>query len=134
MLAGSGVPYEAVGMHRALESAIGLPSNPTSACSMLVLLMPPEVRRSFTGTPWLVVWTSCVLDETRRSGTNHRPDGAGRAQGRRDPLRQAALPTGGSRGEQLPVSLGDDLDGPIDHFDGRLVVDRVRRPRQAGGP
>ena len=31
------------------------------------------------------------------------------------------------RGEQFPVPLGDDFDGAVDHFDGGLVVDRVRR-------
>src|SRR5262249_14953457 len=41
-------PYCAVGMQRALESAIGLPSKPTSASRMLVFVTPPEVRRSFT--------------------------------------------------------------------------------------
>ena len=28
--------------------------------------------------------------------------------------------------EQFPVPLGDDLDGTVDHFEGGLVVDRVR--------
>jgi GNAT superfamily N-acetyltransferase len=37
-------------------------------------------------------------------------------------------------GKQFPVPLGDDFDGVVDHFDGGLVVDRVRRTRQAGGP
>src|SRR5215471_15050910 len=38
--------YAAVGMQRALESVIGLPSSSTSVLRMLVLLMPAEVRRS----------------------------------------------------------------------------------------
>src|SRR5215469_3749475 len=38
-----GCPYIAVGMHRALESAIGLPSKSTSALWMLVFLMPADV-------------------------------------------------------------------------------------------
>src|SRR3982074_884676 len=42
----SGLAYAAVGMHRALDSAIGLPRRPTSALRMLVFLMPAEVRRS----------------------------------------------------------------------------------------
>jgi hypothetical protein len=42
-----GCPYDAVGMQRALDSAIGLPSRSTSASWMLVFLMPAEVRRSF---------------------------------------------------------------------------------------
>ena len=36
--------------------------------------------------------------------------------------------------ELFPVPLGDDLDGAVDHLDGRLVVDRVRRARDAGRP
>ena len=43
-----GWPYSAVGMHRALESAIGLPSRSTSASRMLVFVTPPDVRRSLT--------------------------------------------------------------------------------------
>src|SRR5215218_7549226 len=35
-------------MKRAVDSAIGLPRSSTSASRMLVFLMPPEVRRSFT--------------------------------------------------------------------------------------
>ncbi len=29
--------------------------------------------------------------------------------------------------EQFPVPLGDDFDGAVDHLDGGLIVDRVRR-------
>src|SRR4029453_4316939 len=36
---------------RALDSAIGFPRRPTSASSMLGLLMPEEVRRSFMRPP-----------------------------------------------------------------------------------
>src|SRR4051812_48881564 len=43
-----GCPYSAVGMHRALQSVIGLPKRSTSALRMLAFLIPPEVRRSFT--------------------------------------------------------------------------------------
>ena len=42
-----GWPYSAVGMHRALESAMGLPRRPTSASWMLAFLTPAEVRSSF---------------------------------------------------------------------------------------
>jgi len=31
--------------------------------------------------------------------------------------------------EQLPVPFGDDLNGAVDHFDGRLIVYSVRRHR-----
>src|ERR1700722_20743340 len=42
-----GCPYPAVGMQRALHSAIGLPSRPTSAFSMLGFLIPADVESSF---------------------------------------------------------------------------------------
>jgi hypothetical protein len=41
------MPYIAVGMHKAVDSAMGLPSMSTSAARMLWLLTPPEVRSSF---------------------------------------------------------------------------------------
>ena len=37
-------------------------------------------------------------------------------------------------GEQLPVPLGDDADGAVDHLYGGVVVDCVCRIRQAGSP
>src|SRR5580658_2941396 len=43
-----GKGYIAVGMTRALDSSIGLPSRPTSASWMLVFEMPADVSRSFT--------------------------------------------------------------------------------------
>jgi len=42
-----GCPYSAVGMHRALHAAIGLPRRSTSAPWMLAFVIPPEVRSSF---------------------------------------------------------------------------------------
>src|SRR5215471_14489299 len=45
---GPPMAYDAVGMQRALDSAIGLPSRPVSASRMLVFLIPADVRRSFT--------------------------------------------------------------------------------------
>src|SRR5690349_5473186 len=39
-----GCPYDAVGMQRALDSAIGLPSSSTSASWMLWFLIPADVR------------------------------------------------------------------------------------------
>jgi hypothetical protein len=36
--------------------------------------------------------------------------------------------------KQLPVPLGYDVDGAVGHFDGGLVVDRIRRTWDAGGP
>src|SRR4029077_16893564 len=49
-----GWPFSAVGMHRALESSIDLPSNSTRASRMLVLVTPPDVRRSFKLPPEFV--------------------------------------------------------------------------------
>src|SRR5215218_6850426 len=51
--ASSGCPRTcvAVGMQRALDSAIGLPSRSTSALWMLVFLMRAEVRRSLMLSP-----------------------------------------------------------------------------------
>src|SRR6266536_4636937 len=46
---------------RALDSAIGFPSRPTSASSMLGLLMPEEVRRSFMLPPGVVTAGENVL-------------------------------------------------------------------------
>ena len=43
-----GWPHSAVGMQRASESAIGLPSRSASASRMLVFVTPPDVRRSLT--------------------------------------------------------------------------------------
>src|SRR5438477_8612040 len=40
-----GAPYTAVGMQRALDSAIGLPRRSTSASRMLVFLIPAEEQK-----------------------------------------------------------------------------------------
>jgi len=50
-----GCPYDAVGIQRALESAIGLPSRSTSALWMLVFLIPADVRRNLMAAPFLAV-------------------------------------------------------------------------------
>src|SRR5579883_1240989 len=42
-----GCPYVAVGMQRARDSAMGLPSRSTRALRMLPFLMPAEVSRNF---------------------------------------------------------------------------------------
>ena len=49
-----GCPYAAVGMQRALDSAIGLPSRSTSASRMLAFLTPADVRRSFMLPPRVI--------------------------------------------------------------------------------
>src|SRR4051812_42418017 len=73
-------PYPPVGMQRASDSAIGLPSRSTRASWMLVFLMPADVRRSFMRPPGdslLQAWTFDALTdpfavETRRSSQTHR--------------------------------------------------------------
>ena len=46
-----GCPYCAVGMHSAVDSAIGLPSSSTSLSRMLALVTPAEVSSSFKVSP-----------------------------------------------------------------------------------
>ncbi len=46
-----GCPYAAVGMQRALESAIDLPRRSTNAWRMLAFLTPADVRRSLKMPP-----------------------------------------------------------------------------------
>src|SRR5262245_54119305 len=46
-----GCPYAAVGMHRAVESAVGLPRRSTNAWWMLAFLTPADVRRSLKIPP-----------------------------------------------------------------------------------
>lgn len=36
--------------------------------------------------------------------------------------------------EPLPVPLGDNFNGTVDHFDGSLIVNRATRHRHAGSP
>ncbi len=36
--------------------------------------------------------------------------------------------------KQFPMAFGDNFDVAVDHFDGGLIVDRVRRTRDAGPP
>src|SRR3954451_9547138 len=54
-----GCPYCAVGMQRAVESAIGLPSRSTSASRMLAFVTPPDVRRSFKTPPDMSAMDGC---------------------------------------------------------------------------
>src|SRR3954452_16044999 len=65
-----GCPHCAVGMQRALESAIGFPSRATSASLMLGLVTPPDVRRSFN-VPLVptVVTPSSTLQDARAEAT-----------------------------------------------------------------
>src|SRR6476620_9941528 len=64
-----GCPYPAVGIHRAFESAIGLPRRSTRASWMLGFLMPAEVRRSFI--EYLLRESSA---STRQTGRNAHDD------------------------------------------------------------
>ena len=48
-----GMRMIAVGMHRALHSAMGLPNRSTSESWMLALVMPPEVRRNLMATHYV---------------------------------------------------------------------------------
>src|SRR3954447_29827 len=63
-------PYEAVGMHRASHSAIGLPSSSTSASLMVGFLIPADVRNSLMQPPWRNRDPYAV--GTGRSPRNHR--------------------------------------------------------------
>jgi hypothetical protein len=67
-----GCPYNAVGMQRASDSVIGLPSSSTSAFSMLAFLMPAEVRRNFRGCSFARRLAWCFLSETAPRRANHR--------------------------------------------------------------
>src|SRR5687768_17159108 len=49
--------------------------------------------------------------------------------------RYGSRTTGNASGrEHSPVTLGDDFDGTVGHFDGGLVVHRVGGHRHTGGP
>src|SRR5262245_6999348 len=58
-------PHSAVGMHRALDSSIGLPTRSTSAWRMLVFATPPDVSRSFMFLPEVVDVGESVLGSVR---------------------------------------------------------------------
>ena len=59
-------------MQRALDSAIGLPRRSTSALSMVVLVMPAEVRRNLNGYSFARGVGGASLRETHQRRTNHR--------------------------------------------------------------
>src|SRR6478736_999795 len=69
-----GCPYPAVGIQRALESAIGLPSRSTSASWMLAFLMPAEVSRYFTMTLLRVLCGFRTYAGGSPASTRHRPE------------------------------------------------------------
>ncbi len=78
-----GWPYAAVGMHSALESAIGLPRRSTKALRMLTFLTPADVRRSLKippGSNQMERFHQCGpgitrkrRDRTRRRALSRRP-------------------------------------------------------------
>ena len=61
---GPPMAYVAVGMTRALESAIGLPKSSTSALWILVFMIPAEVRRYFM-LPLLVANITAFVEQVR---------------------------------------------------------------------
>src|ERR1700756_111581 len=88
-----GCPYAAVGMQRALDSAIGLPRRATSAVWVLGVVVPESVRRSFTRA-----FLACSLADARQHVHDELRLGAGVG------LAVIAVPGGG-----LPL---DVLIGP----------------------
>src|SRR6188472_622616 len=80
-----GCPYMAVGMQRALDSAIGLPSRSTSASRMLGFVTPPAVRRSFIVAPDSLTGAMLETDlpvRTHRSGPEVRESSRARSTAR----------------------------------------------------
>src|SRR5262249_2022167 len=70
-----------------------------------------------------------------RWGTSHEGSvGGTNRSAKLEHARLRAAPAYVLGGKQLPVPLGDDLDGAVDHFDGGLIVDRVSRYCYPGGP
>src|SRR6185503_15120466 len=61
----NGCPYPAVGIHRALQSAIGLPRRSSSALWMLRFLMPADVSRYFM----------MILSQLSKTSSVRRTDG-----------------------------------------------------------
>ena len=74
---------------------------------------------------------SASISATRRRG---RSPSASSTAASRPPKRASTRSTRLSAAEQLPVPLGDDLGASVDHSDGGLVVDCVRRDRDSGRP
>jgi hypothetical protein len=63
-------------------------------------------------------------------GADEAKSGSAAAESR---LRPTALELV-SGDKQLPVPLGDDFDGAVAHFDGGLIVNRIRRIWDPGRP
>ncbi len=69
-----GCPYRAVGMHKAVQSAMGLPRRSSSAAWMLAFLTPAEVRSSFM-MPFRSLANMPVARTTiDGAGNRHRPE------------------------------------------------------------
>src|SRR3954452_15309704 len=117
-----GCPYCAVGMQRAADSAIGLPSIPTSASWMLRFWTPAEVRSSF-----MVLLRGGVtagrgrpsgdlppLPRSKRARSDSLPDRAGEpngpsASGERLGLQRVELRLGDGTGVEQRLGAGDLL-------------------------
>jgi hypothetical protein len=69
-----GWPYAAVGMHSALESAIGLPRRPAKALRMLTFLTPADVRRSLKMPPGSNQIEQALLDALKEPRTRALSD------------------------------------------------------------
>src|SRR4051812_17135809 len=124
----AGCAYIAVGMQRALESAIGLPRRSTRAASMLWLLTPPDVSSSFMPPPR--VRTGVITGDTTiqaldihrwRPGSallellgEHDEDPAGAA----DIRELVHVPVGRNAAQGVAAVPRRDLEGFVD------VVDR----------
>src|SRR6476469_7294305 len=81
-----GCPYAAVGMQRALDSAIGLHRRSASALWLLLCLMPADVRRSII-MPFLG-YIVTLLDEPISQRETDPPTGGGRLPEREARLRR----------------------------------------------
>ena len=106
-----GCPYIAVGMHRALESAIGLPSRSTSVSRMLVLVTPPDVRRSFKIPPDSISmdWLACGPDTNRE--THRLLNEANVSASRPRALRLTSSSSRCARGRMHTSTLPAPIDG-----------------------
>jgi len=80
-----------------------------------------------------------MLDADPQSRTFARPQqlaerGNPLAAGPRGCRGEVVMGLAVSVGEEFPVPLGDDLDVAVGHFDGALIVNRIRRTWDPGRP
>ena len=112
----SGARTIAVGMQRALDSAIGLPSRSTSASWMLAFLMPADVRRNLMLPPGVVdcrrersALTDPYAVETGRPPKTHRlrPEPASPSRGLTFDARGSVCPFESLRGWAFGPESGE---------------------------